>query len=257
MTTADAATAPPPENLPDDVSVRRWFGVFALWLLATGVPLALLAWRHAPDAGAWTDRPYDAFVALPPAVKLLGFALYISLCCTFLPLPTGGVVAAVAMRDVAVGGGLVSTTLLVALVGAAASTLANLDDYHLFTWMLRHRRIGAVRQTKTYRLAAAWFAEAPFFLLLLFNVIPIPVDVIRMLATTYRYPRVPFAAANFLGRLVRYAAIAAGTYALGDRGWLAVAGLFALAAALGLAKLLPRVARRYRKAGRAGTRLLS
>ena len=78
------------------------------------------------------------------------------------------------------------------------------------------------------------------------RIIPIPVDVVRMLATTYRYGRAPFAAANFVGRFLRYAVIAAVTYALADGGKWAVAALLALAVVLALGKLAPAAARALR-----------
>jgi membrane protein YqaA with SNARE-associated domain len=118
------------------------------------------------------------------------------------------VVAAVATRAVAVGSGLWDTVLIVGLIGAIASTLANLNDYHIFTWMLRLRKVAKVRNTRIYNMAVRWFNKSPFFLVTLFNVLPLPVDVVRILAATHRYPRVSFAAANFIGRFIRYCFIA-------------------------------------------------
>jgi membrane protein YqaA with SNARE-associated domain len=232
---------------PDDISVRRWFAFYALLLLAAGLPLAALV-RGQPWAWSdWLKRPAELLPAVDPAPKLLFFAIYMSLCCTFLPLPTGWIVAAVASREAGLSDSAAVTTLLVAAVGALGSTVANLNDYHLFTWMLRSRRIRRVRGTRLYRAAARWFARAPFTILVIFNIVPIPVDVIRMLATTYRYRRRPFAAANFLGRFVRYGVIAFVTYRL-DLGKWAVLVLLALAVALGAARVLPAAARRiYRR----------
>ena len=240
-------------HLPDDVSVRHWLAFYGLFLLAAGVALAILI----PGEGwAWSQWRYDFSRTLAEtsvAVKLLVFAVYVSLCCTFLPLPTGGVAAAVATQGAAVTGEIWTTTLVVAVIGALASTLANLNDYHLFTWMLRHHRIAAVRHTRMYVAAARWFARSPFWILVIFNFIPIPVDVVRMLATTYRYPRVPFAAANFIGRFIRYAVIAFVTFTLGSGGWVAVIVLFAIAIVLGLARLLPPLAKKlFQKTLRTG-----
>ena len=242
-------------ELPDDVSVRRWFAFYALFLLATVVPLFVMASGHEwvvkppaggePSLGQRWDALLLAFAEAPAGVKLLGFAVYISLCCTFLPLPANAVVAAMAMKDVAVGSTMWSTTLLVALIGGAASTIANLNDYHLFTWMLRHHRIAGVRHTRLYRRAARWFSRGPFTILVIFNILPIPVDVVRMLATTYRYPRLPFAAANFIGRFIRYAALASATYLLGSRyGWISPAILLVLAAFLGMCNMAARAKKR-------------
>ena len=256
---ADGPAAP--AFLPDGVSIRRWFLAYAAMLLAAAVGLWILAARQDWAVETWY-RPglglsarweafKDIFEAVSPALKLLAFGVYLSLCCTFLPLSSGWIVAAVATQEAAVAAGLsgdpaiaaLATTAVVAAVGAAGSTVANLNDYHLFTWILRHRGVAKVRRTHTYLAAANWFARSPFFILVLFNIIPIPVDVVRMLATTCRYGRLPFAAANFVGRFFRYAVIAFVTY-WWDLGWHASAALLGLAVVLGAARALPALARR-------------
>lgn len=224
--------------------MARWFGFYALCLLAACVPLAILISREGWTWAQFRADPVATLGAAHTAIKLLAFGAYISLCCTFLPLPTGWMVSAVALKQLAVGTDVWTTTLYVAAVGAAASTMANLNDYHLFTWILRSRRAARIRETRLYDWAARWFARSPFYLVTLFNVVPIPVDVVRMLAATYRYPRLPFAAANFVGRLIRYGVIAFVTYRLGDRGGWVALGLLAVAVALGAAKVLPAAVRR-------------
>jgi len=243
-------------HLPDNVSIRRWFAFYGLFFAAGAFSLFWLL-RQEPIAwpASWSQAA-ETLRQTAPAVKLIAFTLYISLACTFLPLPTTAIVAAVATRSAAVTGSLASTALLVGLLGAAASTLANLNDYHLFTWLLRSHHVSRVRNTRGYLLAARWFARAPFFILVLFNFIPIPVDVIRMLATTAQYPRLPFAAANFLGRFVRYGIVAGVTYCLpADKGWIAVVVLLALAVVLGAFKVLPRAARRLFRRGANGNEM--
>ena len=247
MAASDAAAAE--ISAGDGVSVRRWFAFYLLLVLAAGVPLVAMLSRQELSWDAWVNHTTRTFSASKSAVKLLGFGLYLSICCTFLPLPTGWIVAAVATREVAVTGELWSTVLLVAAVGAAASTVANLNDYHFLTWMLRSKRIARVRHSRSYQAAARWFSKGPFFILVIFNVIPIPVDIVRLLATTYRYPRVPFAAASFIGRFVRYGVIAFVTF-WWDLSWIAVVTLLGLAIVLagvrlvGIAirKLIPRPA---------------
>jgi membrane protein YqaA with SNARE-associated domain len=234
------------------VSVRGWFAVYGLYLLAAGLPLAVLVSRQGWTWQQWRAEPAAVLAATGPAIKLLTFAIYISLCCTFLPLPTNVIVAAVATKNVAVGPDVWTTTLAVAAVGAVASTMANLNDYHLFTWLLRSRRIGKLRDTRLYRVSAGWFRRSPFFLVTLFNILPIPIDVVRMLATTYRYGRPPFAAANFVGRFIRYAVIAFVTYCLGSRGPWVVLGLLGVAVVLGAAKAAAAAMRKIRPAANAG-----
>jgi len=233
---SDAAAAALADG--DGISVTRWFLAYALALGAAGAVLAVML---RGQSWTWTWRPGEIATQLKemsPAVKLLIFGVYISLCCTFLPLPTTAIVAAVATRDAAVTGEWWTTVLAIAAVGAAASTVANLHDYHLFTLALRHRHVKRVRHTRLYDASARWFSRSPFMILVVFNIIPIPVDVVRMLAVTYRYPRRPFAAANFVGRFVRYAVVAFVVFHW-DLGWIAVAALLGLAVVLALAKVLP------------------
>lgn len=230
-------------HLPDDVSVRRWFALYALLFAGLAIPLVVLVEREGWTWADWRTDPAGTFGQMGAAVKLLGFALYVSLASTFLPLPTGWIVAYLAIQGVGIASDVWTTTLIVGCVGATGSTVANLNDYHLFTWMLRHHRIAAVRQTRTYHAAARWFARSPFFLLVVFNFIPIPVDVIRLLATSYRYPRVPFAAANFIGRFVRYGAIAFATF-WWNLGWIAPVALLGLAVVLGGGRLGPKLLRK-------------
>ncbi len=228
---------------PDDVSVRRWFIAYAAVFAAACVVVVVLAGRQGQTLSAWTSDPIRAFTESTPIAKLAGFAGYLSLCCTFLPLPTGWAVAAVATRQAAVADNLMATMLLVAAAGAVGSTLANLNDYHLFTWLLRRRRIASVRDTSAHRAAARWFAKAPFAILVVFNLVPIPVDIVRMLATSCRYSRWPFAAANFIGRFLRYGVIAFVTYRW-NLGWLAVVALLGLAIILGMLRLLSGMVRK-------------
>jgi len=140
-------------------------------------------------------------------------------------------------------GQMFSTVAVVSLVGAAASTVANLNDYHIFTLLMRSRHVAKVRHTRTYRLAIRWFEKSPFALLVTFNILPLPLDVVRPLAASHRYGRLPFAAANFLGRLGRYAVIATVTYMLGSQGWIAVVALLGLACLLTLPRLVKKLRR--------------
>jgi membrane protein YqaA with SNARE-associated domain len=170
--------------------------------------------------------------------KLLVLGIYLSLCCTFLPLNTSWIVAAVAADDVSVGVALWDTVILVAIVGGIGSTIGNLHDYHLFRLLLRNRSISKVKDTKLYDLASRWFEKSPFFALLLFNIIPIPIDVARMLAAGNRYPRTRFVVANFAGRAIRYGTIAFLIYQLQWNLKTAAIVMLSIGAAMLIAKLI-------------------
>ena len=236
MTSSDPALSQAPLQA-DGISVARWFGFYAILLAAALVPLWMLLQQHGASWHQWRHDFKATFAATPADIKLLVMLIYLSLCTTLLPLPTGWLITAMATQEAAIASELWSTTLIVATVGAIGSTIANLNDYHLFTWMLRSRRLGHVRDTRTFQASEKWFQRAPFFILTLFNLIPIPVDVIRLLAIGCRYPRLKFAAANFIGRFGRYAVFAFVTYWF-KLGWVAPVSLLALATVLALGKLL-------------------
>ena len=209
--------------------MKHWLAVYIAWLMALVASASvMLSWLGVSWRG-FLDDPRGVTTEAGPALKLLIFAIYISLACTFFPLPTGWIVSILATPQVGLSDSLIITTLLVASVGALASTVANLHDFHLFTLVLRHKGVARLRGTKLYNRAARWFGQRPFALLVIFNILPIPIDVLRMLAATYRYPLRPFAAANFIGRWIRYAVIAAGTFVMGERGWIVAAALLAVA----------------------------
>ena len=240
---------------PDNVSAGRWFAFYALCLVGAGAALAVLISRQEWSWQAWRDDFWGQLAATSPAVKLIIFGVYISLCCTFLPMNTSAVVAAVAMQDTAVCSGATATTLVVAAVGGIASCIANLNDYHLFTLLLRHHKLARVRNTRLYNALASWFAKSPFAILVIFNITPIPIAIIRILATIYRYPRTRFALANFIGRFIRYGLIAYVTYRLGKQGWIAPVSLLGLAAILAAAKIISSALRKLH--ARRSARLLS
>jgi membrane protein YqaA with SNARE-associated domain len=226
---------------PDGISVVRWFALYGTLLAAAAIGLwMILAAQTTAWFAPWQWTQFKASLPeMPQAAKLLAFAICASLGCTFLPLPVNVFVAAVATRDLSVGTGLWDTVLLVGLVGAIGSTLANLNDYHLVTWILRIRHVAKVRNRRFYEIAARWFDRSPFFLVAIFNVLPIPVDVVRILAATHRYPRIPFAAANFVGRFIRYSIIAYLIYAFELSIETAILIMLALAVAMLIVKILP------------------
>jgi len=235
---------------PDGLRIRWWMAGYVVYLgaLSTAVVVKLHRLGHE-----WTDlfmAPRQFFLTPEhTALKLLIYAVYLSIACTILPLNTGWLVSILAMRQFHVADGLLQTTLIVATIGAIASTIANIHDYHLFTWILRNKAAAQIRNTRLYHRARRWFSRRPFVLVTAFNLIPIPVDVVRLLAVTYRYPLRRFAVANFLGRWIRYALIAAITFALGPNGWIMVVGLLAVALGWALSKLAGRIRARGSEAG--------
>jgi len=191
----------------DGYNLRRWF-IFFLLYLAILVSLALLS------LGYFRAEP-NAFPSYAWLIAL--YVFYMSLCCTFFPAPTAWIV--LLMASPVIGLDFLSTNnvyldalltiIIVAVLGAFGTAMANLNEYHLFSFIFRFGRIHKLRQTRFYLSATRWFEISPFALITVMSFLPIPVDVVRWLAISHRYRRDHYFLANFVGRFVRYALLAA------------------------------------------------
>jgi len=205
--------------------------------------------------------PFTLLMALVGGVYLLGgegstaaglamlFA-YLSLACTFLPLPTAWIVIWAAAP--AAKGGLGLDPWIVASVGAAGTAVANMHDYYLVTFLYRYQPVRRIRMTRLYRRFADWYNRSPFGTLAAASFLPIPVDVVRLLAISEGYDRAKFALGSLVGRWPRYLlfAILADAFEL---GWQWVVGVLGATVCLGLWRGLPPIVRRIRNRGRART----
>lgn len=81
-------------EVSDQLSVKRWLLVYAAWLGALVVPAGVLLSGLPGEWRALFLRPGDFTAPSEQVLKLLIFATYVSVSCTFLPLPTGWIVAA-------------------------------------------------------------------------------------------------------------------------------------------------------------------
>lgn len=111
-----------------------------------------------------------------------------------------------------------TTIIIVASVGGLGTALANLNEYHIFTFLLRFGWVHKVRHTRWHLSAGRWFAVSPFGLMTAASFLPIPVDVVRWLAISNRYRRGHYFLASFLGRFIRYGLLAATATCL-NLGW--------------------------------------
>ncbi len=228
----------PPRGGEDRLNLRVWFAGFVGWLGVLAV------------AARYGLVNYETGDPLGMAIWLLALYLfYLSLCCTFFPAPTMWIVMMLASDYVAGEIGVIdypiSRLIAVASIGAWGTSMANLNEYHIFTFLLRHGRMSRIRDTRLYRVAARWFGVRPFWTIVLFSFVPIPVDIIRWLAITYRYPRAPFFLAYYLGRWVRYAGLAAVTI-WGELSWIDILIIQGVVAVIALVKILREVIRQHR-----------
>ena len=202
--------------------------------------------------------PFAALLALLAGVYLLGgegstaaalvmLLAYLSLACTFLPLPTAWIVIWAAAPTE--GGGLGLNPWVVATVGAAGTAIANMHDYYLVTFLYRYRSVRRIRTKRWYKRVAAWYNRAPFATLAAASFLPIPIDFVRLLAISEGYSRVKFALGSLVGRWPRYLlfAILADEFKL---GWQWVVGILGATMVLGLWRGLPPVVRKIKDMAR-------
>jgi membrane protein YqaA with SNARE-associated domain len=238
---AGAGFAETTVSKPRRLNYLAWFvpyGFVAAGLLSFGLP------------NFWT-RGADAHLAV--------LFVYMSLCCSFLPLPTTPIVCLAAAPAGAflsmphwlvrflgvtpIGFGV--SPLVVATVCTLATCVANLHDYYLLTYLYRYGRVQKVRHTKVYAWLSRFFRWSPLATLAAASCVPIPVDVVRLTAISEGYSRWKFVLASAAGRWPRYFLLAW----LADRfsfGWQAILAILAVTVVLGLAKFLPGAITRFR-----------
>jgi membrane protein YqaA with SNARE-associated domain len=130
---------------------------------------------------------------------LYGYFVYMCLACQFFPIPTLPPIAFTAK---------VFHPVIVAATGAVGTCIANLNDYLILGWLFRHHKVKKIRDISTYRRLLSFFDRYAFLTLAAASFLPIPVDVVRLLAISraYSFPR--YIAATFVGRFPRYLLIA-------------------------------------------------
>ncbi len=198
--------APHLDRLP--AGTRLWFGAFVLWMAGWAL---LAVWMLE-----WTDA------AVPGAARLWIAALmvfYLSLCNSFLPAPTAWIVLLAASPEFALLENPWQNVVLVSLLATLGTVAANLNEYHLLSYVLHFGWGRRVRRTRVYGWALRWFDRAPFQLLMLIAFVPIPVDAVRWVAVLRRYSRWHYALAYFGGRGLRYVIFATCSTLLALTGW--------------------------------------
>ncbi len=202
--------------------LRAWFAGFVGWmvLLAIVFRVGFHSYETGIDAalGIWA---------------LAGTCFYLSLCNLFLPLPTAWIILLAASPELMLFDSPVWRITVVALLGALATTIANLNEYHVLSFLLGARLGERIRRTRAYDWGLRWFNVSPFQTLTLIAFVPIPVDAVRWLAVLRRYDRARFALAYFLGRAGRYAVLAGIAVAARLTTWQIVLIQVAIVALLG------------------------
>jgi membrane protein YqaA with SNARE-associated domain len=230
----------PHDAASDKINVRAWFDAYLAWMIGLAA-VTFFGLYKVEQGGGELILAVSLFAA---------YTFYMSICNTFFFLPTTGVVlfaaSGTAAHCVGLAGHPAWQLVIVATIGAIGTGIANLNEYHIFLCLLRWRRAAAIQETRLFRLVSDWFRSGPFWLLTLFNFIPIPVDFVRWLAISSRYPRRWFFFSSFIGRWLRYAVLAATSMGFSLKPWhIAVIQIVLVTAAL--IRILPRLIRRLRR----------
>lgn len=139
--------------------------------------------------------------AAPPSntAVLLDYFLIMCVSCQFLPIPTLPPIAFAAKAF---------HPLLVAFLGGIGTCIANLNDYAILSWLFRHQKVKKVRDFGSYRRLLAFFDRYAFITMTVASFLPVPIDVVRMLAISRAYPYWRYVLSTFVGRFPRYVIIA-------------------------------------------------
>ncbi len=139
-------------------------------------------------------------VQIPRAGSILfDFFLYMCVACQFFPIPTLPPIAFVSK---------VFHPVLVAFVGALGTCIANFNDYAILGWLFRHHRVKKIRDIRAYQRLIHFFDKYAFLTLSAAAFLPIPVDVVRLMAISRAYTYWKYVVAAFTGRFPRYLLIA-------------------------------------------------
>jgi membrane protein YqaA with SNARE-associated domain len=128
-------------------------------------------------------------------LDLMFYFTYMTVACTFFPLPTPPIVMEYAQRY---------DPISMALLGGIAFCISALIDYSMVTFAFRYEKIAKVRNSETYRWAERFFSKCPFVGLVIAAFTPIPFDPVKLIACVSRYNRAKFLLACFVGRTPRY-----------------------------------------------------
>ena len=136
-----------------------------------------------------------AFLPNRHGLELLLFYMYMTVACTFLPLPTPQLVILI---------GPLFNPYLIAVVGGIGTCLGTLIDYGLFSYALRYEKISKFRNTRIYKYCVRFFRKIAFITLVISAFTPIPFDLFRFLVISMGYNKLKYVLAVFCGRAPRY-----------------------------------------------------
>jgi uncharacterized membrane protein YdjX (TVP38/TMEM64 family) len=132
----------------------------------------------------------------------------------------------VAFEPVLLVYGRIYPPLVVAVVGTAASIVAEAVNYLGYGYLLRSRRLRRIQQVSSR--VTTWFARHPFLTCVLAASTPIPDWSVRILGALARYPARRYLLAFAIGRVPKFWVIATVGQVLQINPWALAAAVLAL-----------------------------
>lgn len=222
-----------PLEVPD-IPVARIFLFLGIFFLAA--ICIRIFYIEGPTLLTLLKQVAKANVQVPRSISILyDYFLYMSVACQFFPIPTLPPIAFTAK---------VYPPVLVALVGALATVIAYVIDYGILGWLFRHHGVKKVRDIHLYRKLLKFFDKYAFLTISAAAFLPIPVDVVRLLAISRAYNYWKYLAAAFVGRFPRYLILAYVGKELSVK-WILI--IFVVTSLPAIAKFLSDIIRKRRK----------
>lgn len=187
-----------PRLVIPDIAVKKLF-LFLIAFYSIAILFRILFLEGPTFVSILKDITKPGFTVPPSSSILFGFFFYMCFACQFFPIPTLPPIAFAAK---------VFHPALIAVVGAAGTSIANLNDYAILGWLFTHQKVKKIRDISTYRRLLSFFDRFAFLTMSVASFLPIPVDVIRLLAISRSYPYWKYVAGTFVGRVPRYLIIA-------------------------------------------------
>ncbi len=148
---------------------------------------------------------------LPETIRdLTRYFAYMCICCNTIPMPTTPAILYIAGEygDVVQYFGRDWGWVIIALLGALGTSLANLIDYEILGTVMQTKLAKKITDSKHYQASIRAFNKYAFIALTAVNFAAFSLDVVRFVAISARYPRVKYIISTFIGRFARYALLA-------------------------------------------------
>ena len=142
-------------------------------------------------------------IAVPDQRSVVGYFLY--------AIPAHLLISVLANEPALFAAAKSAPPIAVALAGTAGCVVAAILDYALIGWFINHRLIKTeLEDSRGYQIAQRFFARAPFVLVMVSALLPVPFYPVKILAIARDYPLARFAVAVIAGRFPRFYLFALG-----------------------------------------------